>query len=371
MTKLIFCNACVVPNSRANIYLNDKGVCNACVNHKKKIKIDWKSRLKELKSLIIKTKKKSRIFDCLVPVSGGKDSTWQVHKCLKLGLKPLALTYKTPGRNKIGDQNLKNLIALGVDHIDWTVNPKVEAKFTLETFKKKGATAIPMHFAIHNISQIVAKNFNIPLIVWGDNPADEFGYSDPKHSGPKILSNWRKSFGTTNGTSINDWVGAKLTKKDFSSYNIEKASRNKILEVFLGYYIKWDPKKVFEYSKKIGFKKLTTSKTGYYNFADIDCDFISIHHWLKWYKFGFNRNFDNLSVEIRNGRMTRKKAIKIISQNQNFLPKKDIEKFCKFTNISIKEFFRIAETFRNKKIWKKKKGVWAIENFLIQNWKWN
>jgi hypothetical protein len=144
-----------------------------------------------------------------------------------------------------------------------------------------------------------------------------------------MSSNWRKFFGVTNSTDIDDWIDKKITKKDLVSYNVKNASNYKILEIFLGYYLKWDPTKIAKYAKKIGFKSLLKSKTGYYKFADIDCDFISIHHWLKWYKFGFNRSFDNLSLEIRNGRISRKKAIEIISKNQNFLPIKDIEKFCK------------------------------------------
>ena len=139
----------------------------------------------------------------------------------------------------------------------------------------------------------------------------------------------------------------------------------------MGYFFNWDPKITYKSAKKSGFKSLISGpKTGIYNFADIDDDFISIHHWLKWYKFGFTRIFDNLSIEIRNRRMTRERAIKIISKSNPNPPINDIKKFCKYINISKKEFFNIVEKFRNKKIWKKSKSSWYIKNFIIKNYHW-
>ena len=112
-------------------------------------------------------------------------------------------------------------------------------------------------------------------------------------------------------------------------------------------------------------------KTGIYNFADIDDEFlITIHHYMKWYKFGFSRIWDNLSIEIRNGRITRQNAIKTIKKVGNKHPKYEIEKFCEYVGISKTKFFKICENLRNKKIWFKHKNKWKINNFLIKNWNW-
>ena len=116
---------------------------------------------------------------------------------------------------------------------------------------------------------------------------------------------------------------------------------------------------------------LQKPKTGYYKFADIDDEFlITIHHLMKWYKFGFTREWDNLSLEIRNKKISRKKAIKIISNKGFVLPNEEINKFCKYINISKKEFIKITNKFRNKRIWYKKDSRWKIKNFLIENWRW-
>ena len=124
-----YCRICITPDTRPNIELDQTGVCNACVSQSTKIEINWEDREKSFREVVRRAKSKNRSYDCVIGVSGGKDSTWQVVKCLEYGLKPLAVTWKTPARTQIGAQNLENLVNIGVDHIDYRVNPKVEKKF--------------------------------------------------------------------------------------------------------------------------------------------------------------------------------------------------------------------------------------------------
>ena len=112
------------------------------------------------------------------------------------------------------------------------------------------------------------------------------------------------------------------------------------------------------------------AKTGYYDYADIDDDFISIHHYLKWYKFGFTRTYDNLALEIRNGRLTRDEAIAVLRARGDETPHEDIARFCAFVGISRERFFEIIEKFRNREVWSRRGGKWVIEDFLIPDWRW-
>lgn len=165
-----YCKKCILPDSRPNLIIGDDGICNACSSSVTKTKINWIKREEAFRMVVKNAKLRSKGYDCLIPVSGGKDSTWQVIKCLEYDLNPLAVTWKSPSRTKLGKENLDNLVSLGVDHIDYRINPKVERKFLYQSFIRYGTTAIPMHMAIFNIPFKIAIKFNIPLIIWGEIP---------------------------------------------------------------------------------------------------------------------------------------------------------------------------------------------------------
>ncbi len=369
--NLKYCKICILPNTRPNLIFDKTGICDGCKKIQKKI--NWNLRLKEFKELIKKIKKKKRNYDCVIPVSGGKDSTWQVMTAKKYGLKPLCVTWRSPARNSLGQDNLNNLINLGVDHIDFSLNPNTEKKFVLKTFMEFGNPLIPMHLALHAIPTIIAIEKKIPLILWGENSAYEYG-GEKKYKGALMNNKWRKKFGVNEGKGINYWVSKKLNEKDLINYKIPsflELKKNKINEVFLGYFFKWSPKKIFEIAKKKGFKSAKKPKTGIYNFADIDDSFlITIHHYMKWYKFGFTREWDNLSIEIREKNISRWKAIKMVEKIGSKVPKKEIDLFCKFLGITKASFYRIVEKHRNKNIWYKLNNKWIIRNFITKNWKW-
>ena len=366
----------MLPDTRPNLRIGEDGICNACKSHDTKREVDWAHRERQLRSVVDFARKSSEPtgYDCVIPVSGGKDSTWQTVRCLELGLRPLAVTWKTPARTAIGQQNLDNLIRLGVDHIDYQINPNVEARFMLKALTQHGSTAIPMHMALFNIPLTIALRFRVPLVVWGENSAFEYGSHDEVDTGFRLSGGWLKTYGVTHGTTARDWVDKELSTKDLVPYfgpgdaELEEAGLHAI---FLGYYLPWDPDETYRVAAARGFRSEHRARTGYYSYADIDDDFISIHHWLKWYKFGFTRLFDNLSLEIRNGRLSREEALKVIKATADQTPRRDISKFCEFVGVSERKFYEIAEGFRNRAIWERRSdGIWQIPEFLIPDWEW-
>ena len=368
-----YCNTCLLPDTRPNIKFDKKGNCNAATITKKN-KINWAQRKKSFEKLVVDVKKKNSIYDCIIPVSGGKDSTWQVIKALEYGLKPLCVTWKTPVRTHLGEENLQNLINLGVNHIDFSINPKTEKIFTKKTFEKFGSPVIPMHMALHAIPLQIAINFKIPMILWGENSAYEYGGKESL-KGVKLNREWLKRYGVTNGTVAEDWIDEELTIDSLSPYlwpSDEEQNSAGVIAVFLGHYFEWDPIKTYEIAKKYGFKSDVKPKTGYYKFADIDDSFlITIHHWMKWYKFGFTRLWDNLSIEIRNNRIKRDEAIELIRIAGEEYPENEIKEFCDYVDITDDHFNNVISSFRNHDIWKKNKnGIWEIDGFLIEDWNW-
>ncbi|MBM09243.1 MAG: N-acetyl sugar amidotransferase [Magnetovibrio sp.] len=366
-----YCTKCVLPTTRPGLTFDEAGVCSACRSAEVRVSIDWPARELAFRHVVDNAKRKSTGYDCVIPVSGGKDSTWQVAKCKDYGLNPLCVTWRTPGRTPLGQKNLDNLIYLGVDHIDFQINPKVERKFTYKALTKMGTPGLPMHMAIFNIPLNIACRFNVPLMIWGENTASEYT-GEAMHQGFRLDNEWVARYGVTHGTVARDWLDDELTEHDLTPYfGPLSFDREKVLGVFLGYYFSWDAENVYKVAATHGFESAARAKTGLYNYADIDDDFISIHHWFKWHKFGFTRLWDNLSLEIRNGRLTREQAIYLIKDAGDQTPYEDIDKFCDFLDISTSHFFSIAASFRNSTIWRHDEGIWRIDDFLIPDWDWH
>lgn len=370
-----WCAECVLPDTRPNLTIDRDGVCNACKLHRQKPAIDWGERRQAFRGLIddIKAQNNST-YDCVVPVSGGKDSTWQVLTCLEAGLRVLAVTWRTPGRTTLGQQNLDNLRGLGVDHVDFSISDEVERKFTLSTLIHSGSPAVPMHLALFNLPIMFAVKFQIPLVVWGENSAAEYGSADSNDVVRELDSHWLSRYGVSGGTTAEDWVSDKLTSRDLVPYlpaKPEEIRKSGVRSIFLGHYFPWDPMQTSKVASANGFKPAEAARTGLYNFADIDDDFISVHHWFKWYKFGFTRLFDNLSVEIRNKRISRSEALAVISTTGAETPSADISSLCAWLGLPETEFWKIAEKFRNPLVWEHgSDGTWRIPNFLIADWEW-
>ena len=350
------------------------GVCSACRSHSRVApEIDWASRRQQFAEIVADVRSVGRDWDCAIPVSGGKDSTWQVLTCLEHGLKPLAVTWRSPGRNSLGEANLRNLVELGVDHMDVTVNPRVERRFMLDALVRFGTTAIPMHLAIFNIPTAVAARYDIPLVVWGENSALEYVGDADDALAFELTGAWVKKYGAVHGTTAEDWVSSDLSPSDLAIYrgpSDEELRAKGVRAIFLGMFFEWDPQHTFEVAKAHGFCAERRPRTGFWDYADVDDDFISLHHWLKWHKFGFTRAWDNLAVEIRNGRVTRERAIEILLELGDQTPHEDIADFCRYAGIDEPRLHSIADSFRNRDIWKEKDGVWQIDDFLIPNWPW-
>jgi N-acetyl sugar amidotransferase len=369
-----YCKSCILPDSRPGIFLDENGVCSGCLGHlRKDNEIKWDQRKKEFKKIVKESKKKSSGYDCIVPVSGGKDSWYQIITAKENGLKILALTWKTPARTKLGYKNLERMLnVLNVDHIDYSFSRETEKKFLVAAFEKTGVPGLPMHLAIFSMCTRMAIQLRIPLIIWGENSQLEYGGNKKEQLSTDLDSYWIRNHGCMEGKSAKDWIGINgLTEKDLVPYHIPSNLKFVPKSIFLGSFIKWNSFKILEKVKKYGFMyEENKAKVGYWDFADIDCNFISLHHFPKWYKFGMSRIFDNLSIQIRYGMINRDEAIEILKKKGHQIPHNDIDIFCKFVDKPVSWFWDTCEKYRNKEIWYKDKKIWKIKNFLIKDWNW-
>lgn len=366
-----YCTKCVQPDTRPGIFLDEYGVCSACNGHYEKVKkIDWKAREEELKLILERHKRQDGYYDCIIPVSGGKDSTYQVYIMkIMFGMNPLAVTYKYADRTPLGQQNLDNLRKLGVDHIEIAPNPLAEKKFIKKALIEAGDPCLPDHMGIFAAGLRVAINYKIPLIIWGENSQLEYGGSTTDRNNPYLDSKWLQMHGCLQGKSPEDWLDDELTLQEMASYRFpsdEEMNNAKLQSIFLGYYFSWDPVENYKIAESVGFQKSPDGpKMGLYDFADLDSTNIIVHHYIKWLKFGMTRLNDNISVEIRNGRMNREEGIELLKSAPERVPTDEVRTLCAYLEISEEEFWSILENFRNTEIWKKDvNGHWNMPDYL-------
>lgn len=350
-----FCTKCVMPDTKPDLHFDENGVCDACRSQEaKNSKIDWEKRKKEFLELV-KKHKTHPDYDCIIGVSGGKDSTYQVIKAKELGLNPLCVCFEPTIPTQIGRKNLENLNNLGVDLIHIKRNPIVYKKLAREAFIRTGDNEWQHHVGLFTTVPKMAVNFNIPLIIWGESPQIEYGGPASSKSRNVLDRQWLEEFGGLLGNRISDMIGVDgLKQRDLSLYTYAKDEdihRVGVTGLFLGYYFKWDLREVLKKSQQYGFCVCDRPvETTYENFENLDCYSNHLHDYLKYVKYGFGRATDNACLDIRLGYISREEGVRLVNKYDGNLPKLAIKEYLKYTSFTQQEFDKIVNSFTNKKI---------------------
>ena len=253
--KMKYCRNCLLPDTKPDLTFDDTGLCSACSAYDARPTIDWESRKKEL--ITILDKYKGKHYDCIVPVSGGKDSTYQVIKILELGYKPLCVTATTCDLSELGRRNIENIKRLGVDYIEFTISKPLRAKLNKIGLETIGDISWPEHVAIFTIPVRAAVAYKVPLIIWGENSQNEYGGQEENAESPYLTRRWLEEFGGLNGLRVSDMIGTEgITEKDLWALTYpsqEELDAFNITGIFLGHYIPWDGYENAMTSVKNGF----------------------------------------------------------------------------------------------------------------------
>jgi N-acetyl sugar amidotransferase len=356
-----FCKTCILPSTKPDLEFSKDYICQGCMSYESRKKVDWSKRSQEFKTILNNFKSKNNNYDCVIPVSGGKDSTFQVIKMLERNMNPLCVTAITDKLTDIGRHNLDNIKRLGVDHIEVSTDPTLRRKinkFTLETI---GDISWAEHITIFTIPVRIACQLNIPLIIWGENSQNENGGPKKNENAIKLDRKWLEEFGgllglrTTDLNAILNIPHNKLIQYTYPSE--EEIIKKNITGIFLGYFFPWDGYENYKIAKNRGFKTYDKDLEGsIVNYENLDNAQMRIHDYFKFLKFGYDRVTDWCCWHIRRGRLTRNDAIKINSDKSGKYPNEymgySLYEILKEIDCTIDEFNKICDNFTNKKLFK-------------------
>lgn len=360
-----YCSNCVMPDTKPGIVLDERGFCNACRTKEIKQTINWDQRYKELESIVEDIKKANHPFyDCIVPVSGGKDSWYQAMVLAEeFGLKVLCVTLAAHVPTTEGIENLNSMIKdLNVDHMKITIKPSVFRDIRRKCFLRQGEPNWAEHCAMFSSVVNTALIYDVPLVVWGEDIAFEFGGIQRSDSKPSAIAIDKSDL--IKEKTINDWLDDDISERDIFFYkypDYEKLEKAGIQSIYLGHFLKWYGRKNYEIVKKRGFKSREAGPLpgNFLAYDNIDEKLCEINIWFKYLKFGFWRATDQCCYDIWNDRMTREEAVKIVRKLQDQFPGNDLDHFLNFHKITEAEFWQTVNKFRNLDIWEESDGNWS------------
>ena len=359
------CKICIQPDTRPGIYFDENGVCGACLWEDEKKKIDWDQRSKELDEIVQWAKNHSNgNYDCVIGVSGGKDSTKQAITARdELDLKCLLVNCEPENITNIGRKNIENLKNLGFDVIALRPNPNIMKKLITYDFFTHLNPIKATEFSLYSSTYIIAEKFKIPLLIQGETQVLTLGTSLISEGQVEDALNVDQNMNTLskgwqeylNEDTVK--LGIKNNDLFMFHYNKENLKKLGVRGIWLQYYLKeWSYRGNAEFSKKYGLtvrENFNPEDIGtYVDFSALDSDLNQVNQMLKCIKFGFGFCMDHACYDIRDGHITRNEAINLVKNYDGKCSEEYIKKFCDYIEITLDEFWATVEKFRGN-MWKK------------------
>lgn len=376
-----YCKNCVYPASSAvPLAFDENGICSGCRTSRQKHEVDWGERKKRFEKLVEQYRNKDGFgYDCLIPVSGGKDSYFQIHIIKNvLGLNPLLVTYHGNNYTTTGMDNLIHMReAFNADHIFFTPSIEVLKKLNRLGMRMMGDMNWHAHAGIFTYPIKVAVQTQTPLMIWGEHGFMDLGGMHSYNDMVEFTFRYRHEH-NLRGFEWNDFVakalqfGETLHKQDLipwmypSDADIDRVG---VRGIFISNYFPWDandhgPLMVEKYGFKEAEEPFERTYRRMSNLDDMHEN--GIHDYMKFVKFGYGRATDHVCKDIRAGLMTRQQGMEIVRKMDAIKPK-DLQRWLKYVGWTEAEFDKVADTFRDPRVWWIQDGAWWKDNLWGQS----
>ncbi|MCE3294327.1 MAG: putative biosynthesis glycosyl transferase protein [Crocinitomicaceae bacterium] len=377
--KMIYCSKCVYPKSSATpLAFDENGVCSGCRTASQRVEVDWDRRKKIFERIIEEYRSEDQSnYDCIIPVSGGKDSYYQIHLIKKVyGLNPLLVTYHGNNYTPTGMKNLYNMReAFGVDHIFFT--PSIDV---LKTMNRMGMVMMGdmnwhAHAGIFTYPIRVAVQQKVPLMIWGEHGFMDLGGMHSYNDLVEFTYRYRHEH-CLRGYEWTDFLekapeyGEKLEKNNLFPWmypSDEEIENVGVRGIYISNYFKWEANEHGELMKELyGFLEAEEPfERTYRTMSNLDdMHENGIHDYMKYIKFGYGRATDHVCKDIRAGQMSREEGVKIV-EKMDPVKSKDLYRWLDYVGWTEARFDEVADRFRDPRVWwKDQQGNWKKDNLI-------
>jgi N-acetyl sugar amidotransferase len=369
------CTRCLyTSNHPLHLTFDEEGVCSGCRVHEEKDQLDWEQRAMKLARILNGYRSSTgRNYDCIIPVSGARDSYFIVHTIKKkYGMNPLLVTYNKQYNTAVGVRNLANLrIRFDCDIMTLTVNPETVKKITRSTLLRLGSmywhclagqTVYPVQIAI---------KFKIPLIIWGAHQGiDQVGMFSHLDE-VEMTRKYRKEHDLM-GFEAEDLVDDfdNITESDVAPFRYpdnQELEQVGVRGIYLNNYIRWDSRTQHEQMiQEYGYESALQTRT-FDTYNDVDCwNHSDVHDYIKWVKHGYGKVVDHACREIRLRRMTREQGIELVKAYQTRQPQ-NLQLFLDWLGVTENAFHYIVDQHRNSNVWERDENwSWKVREDILE-----
>jgi N-acetyl sugar amidotransferase len=344
---LKYCTRCCTPETQEGVTFDDMGICTACRSSEEKMHIDWSEREKDLRKILDEAKSKSGSnYDCILPISGGKDSFFQAHVLVNIyKMKPLAVTFSHNWFSETGFYNLQLCLEeFNLDHLQFTPARGLVNKLARKSLGVIGDSCWHCHSGVGSFPLQVATKFNIPLLIWGESISENDGRSSYQCQAMKFDRDYFNKVSAK--LTAEEMVDSNISEKDIHPFKLpsyQEIDNTGVWGIHLGDYIFWDEERQTEFIRDTYGWRETEIEGAYKGYKSAECIMAGMHDFTCYLKRGFGRATWQASVDVRNGLISRKEGFELVKKHDQERPGA-LDYYLSITGLTEEQFYNyIAE----------------------------
>lgn len=355
-----------MPNTRPRIVFDSQGVCNACRNSEAKETIDWAARRREFLAYLERYRAKTGPYDCIVPWSGGKDSSYIAWRLkFEFGLNPLLVTFSPLVPNEVGIHNREEMLKLGFDHLMVRPNQKVARQLARRFMIERGNPKVAWDAGINSVPLQVAIKYKIPLVFYAEHGESEYGGHVLSEESRKVR-NFTEVLEHQVGDNPRNWTDDGIEERDLACYlypNLDEVKELGARALYFGYFFRWSIFENYEFIRhKINFMTDPKGRTDgtFTNFDSLDDKIDNLYYYMQFVKFGFGRATRDASRQIQNGHMTRTQGLELARKYDDEFPSAGLDENLDYLALTEQKLTELVDLHRNPEIWKFEGNRWKL-----------